>query len=382
MKTVVRGYKYRLKPNAEQKKQLDVMLKECRSFRNRVVSFVRKHRSTSLEWHKEFDIKKMVSIGLIVKYKHFKNTRVPSRSLTTACEILYKQFKYADKLFERPPGYKRPESIHTIHFARECVKAHGDKIAIKNIGGLFDIRWSRRFSFDDVAKIVVSRDIFGEYSISFDVHTSVAECHGSGIVGIDMNVSDVVVTSEGEKFQAAMIPRKTGERIAYLMDRLRELKHGSRAWNKVKRRIYLFTKHADDKRKGLFYKIAHHLSNTSSIIGIEALDIAKIIMSAKYSSSITQSAWGQLRLILRNVCEKRGVTLAIAASYFPSTRLASCCGTLIGKSIPTYVRMWICPKCKTPLDRDINAAVNIAEYVKTHLKTHKHLLSGQPIVIC
>ena len=44
--------------------------------------------------------------------------------------------------------------------------------------------------------------------------------------------------------------------------------------------------------------------------------------------------------------------------YYPSSQICHCCGHKDGKKSEN-IRFWICPKCNSELDRDINAAINI-----------------------
>lgn len=382
MKTIVRGFKYTIKPDAVQVKTLDSMLRDCRSLRNHVLRFMKKRRSTSLPWHQEFTIKRIVKIGEIMKFLHFKNSKVAGRAFTTVCELLYTQHKSIDLLKQKPPSYKGVSSDHAIHLPRECVKIVEGKLSIAGVEGLIDVKWTRGFSFEKIVKVIVSRDAFKNYSISFDVRCNVVEDHGDQVIGIDVNVADVVVTSEGVKFSATPLPKEVGQRIDRWLKMLPRFKYGSRAWKKVISRIQIFTKKADDIRKTYFYQIAHSLADQAKIFAVERLDIAKIITGARYQRSITMSAWGQLNLILKNVAEKRKVIMVYAGLYYPSTRLASCCGYLHQGPIATDVREWECPQCNTVLDRDVNAAINIKNFAVESLKAYKGRLDSVQYVIC
>lgn len=51
-----------------------------------------------------------------------------------------------------------------------------------------------------------------------------------------------------------------------------------------------------------------------------------------------------------------------ADRYFPSSKLCSCCGWKY-ENLTLDVRKWACPKCGTHHIRDVNAAINLKNYV-------------------
>lgn len=53
------------------------------------------------------------------------------------------------------------------------------------------------------------------------------------------------------------------------------------------------------------------------------------------------------------------VGLVIADRFFPSTKMCSCCGAL--KKMELSDRIYECDACGTTMDRDLNAALNLAK---------------------
>ena len=46
-------------------------------------------------------------------------------------------------------------------------------------------------------------------------------------------------------------------------------------------------------------------------------------------------------------------------TYYPSSKICSCCGEKTEKTNGLGVREWECDSCKSKNDRDINASINI-----------------------
>ncbi|MFF2937494.1 zinc ribbon domain-containing protein [Streptomyces mirabilis] len=61
-----------------------------------------------------------------------------------------------------------------------------------------------------------------------------------------------------------------------------------------------------------------------------------------------------------------GGTLEVADRWFPSSKTCSGCQAVTPK-LPLRIRMYACEHCGLVLDRDENAALNLAALVKRHV---------------
>ncbi len=59
--------------------------------------------------------------------------------------------------------------------------------------------------------------------------------------------------------------------------------------------------------------------------------------------------------------EVRGGLIVVADRFYPSSKTCSACGEK-REALPLSTREWECPKCHTHHDRDLNAAINLANY--------------------
>ena len=96
------------------------------------------------------------------------------------------------------------------------------------------------------------------------------------------------------------------------------------------------------------------------MIAIEDLDVRsmKETDSTIRNKRINDVSWSEFRRMLTYKIQWYGKQLSIVDRYYPSSQICHCCGHRDGQK-PEDVRVWICPKCNSELDRDVNAAINI-----------------------
>ena len=73
------------------------------------------------------------------------------------------------------------------------------------------------------------------------------------------------------------------------------------------------------------------------------------------------AGWGEFRRQVEYKAAWRGGTVIAADRWFASSKTCSGCGTAKAKLAPSE-RTYVCTSCGLVLDRDENAALNLAEY--------------------
>ena len=76
---------------------------------------------------------------------------------------------------------------------------------------------------------------------------------------------------------------------------------------------------------------------------------------------LTESRFRYFRDFLTWKCKEYGIELRIADKAFPSSRICSCCGHVKKKPLALSTRIYSCKKCGFEIDRDLNAAINLAK---------------------
>ena len=84
----------------------------------------------------------------------------------------------------------------------------------------------------------------------------------------------------------------------------------------------------------------------------------------KLSNAFQKSAISQFRSRLIQKAEMLGINVSIADKFFPSSKICSHCGN-IKKELKLSNRIYHCDICGFEIDRDLNAAINLRNTVRS-----------------
>lgn len=192
------------------------------------------------------------------------------------------------------------------------------------------------------------------------------------IVGIDLGLNSMAALSNGRKIQAPKPLKAALNKLRRLQRRMP--KRPGDGHNKgIKVRLTSGSKnHIKAKKKlaKIHYRIACIRENalhqaTSSIvknhgrIGIENLNVKGMTKNRKLARSINDVAFHEFRRQIEYKASRTGAKVTVADRWFPSSKTCSNCG-VIKKELKLNDRIFKCDECGFVLDRDENAAINLA----------------------
>ena len=94
---------------------------------------------------------------------------------------------------------------------------------------------------------------------------------------------------------------------------------------------------------------------------VEDLAVANMLRNHYLAQAIGDQGWGELARQLKYKTIRAGGTMLPAPRWFPSSKMCSACGAVKPK-LPLAVRTYRCDVCALVVDRDINAAANLAAW--------------------
>lgn len=230
--------------------------------------------------------------------------------------------------------------------------------------GFIDIRGYRHLETINgkIINATVIKEATGKYYVSVLVEKREVvkkQKKPASIVGIDLGVKDLVVTSSGEKYKNPREIKKYEKRIKRLSRKLSRQIKGSNNYQKTKVRIARVYAKLKNARRHNIIRIVNQLVKEYDIIISEKLDIKRMSSNHKLAKSILDSSFFKICNMLQWKCKKEGKYYYQVDTYYPSSKICSCCGEKTDKTNHLGVRKWTCDRCKTENDRDINASINI-----------------------
>ena len=113
-------------------------------------------------------------------------------------------------------------------------------------------------------------------------------------------------------------------------------------------------------RKGFVIYVVNSLVKLNpQFITMEKLNIKGLLRNKHLSKSIKECNWGYFVDYMKYQCEKRGIRFNQVSTFYPSSKLCSCCGYK-NVNLKLSDRIFNCPSCGLSIDRDLNASLNLS----------------------
>ena len=180
-------------------------------------------------------------------------------------------------------------------------------------------------------------------------------------VGIDLGIKDFAITSDGVKYENPKYLKQSLDKLKKLQRELSRKTRGGSNWKKARIKVARMYEKITNQRKDFLQKLSTELIRENDVICIEDLSVSKMIQDNKKDMrrNIGDVSWYEFTRQLQYKADWYGRKVIKVDKYFASSQTCSCCGEKFSITKDLGVREWVCPNCKSILDRDINAAINI-----------------------
>lgn len=190
-------------------------------------------------------------------------------------------------------------------------------------------------------------------------------------IGIDLGLGCLAICSDMRHFygteKEARVLKLEAKRDGYLQAIERKLKYNgcrrSAAVKEMETKISLLERRLENIQKDCIHKITSELAKTTQgTYVIEDLDVKAMMRNTELAPRIKKQGFDLFRRYLEYKCALNGVQVIVANRFFPSSKLCSHCW-YYNANMTLDRRTMICCHCGNIIDRDVNAAINLKNYV-------------------
>ena len=233
----------------------------------------------------------------------------------------------------------------------------GGKLRLPKIGDV-PVRWSRALP-SVPSSVTVIKDSANRYFASFVVKVRpTALPEAEPVIGIDLGLTHFAVLSDGRKIASPRFLRRAEKKLRRTQKALSRKVKGSK--NRDKARVKVARAHARvaDARREFHHQLSTKLIRENQVVAVEDLGV-KGLCRTRLAKSVHDAGWSAFVAMLEYKARLYGRDFQRIGRFEPTSQVCSTCGTRDGPK-PLHVRAWRCLSCGAWLDRDVNAAVNVA----------------------
>ena len=358
---MLKAYKYRIYPNKQQEEQIQKTFGCCRFVYNQCLGLkISKYKEDKTSMSK-FDLNNYCNQVLKKEYEWLKE--VDKWSLTNS---IYNIDSAYQKFFKEHAGYPRFKSKKNHHksyktnFANNNIEVSFENNKIK----LPKLKWvkakvHREFN-GQIKSATISQVPSGKYFVSVLVETEHISMESTGcIVGIDLGIKDLLITSDGEKIDNILSTKKYEDKLIKEQRKLSHKVKGSKNYEKQRIKIARIHEKIHNTRIDNLHKISYKLISENQVIVSEDLAVSNMVKNHNLAKAISDCGWYELTRQIGYKSDWNNRQYIKIGRFTKSSQPCNVCGYINTETKDLSVRQWTCPQCGAVHDRDINAAINI-----------------------
>jgi putative transposase len=199
-------------------------------------------------------------------------------------------------------------------------------------------------------------------SFTVEVERQIPATNGkTTTIGVDVGIRHLAVLSTGEP------PIPNPRALEQSARRLRRLNRGlarrrpaSRRRKLARRRLARAHARAANLRRDALHKLTTTLAKEHATVVMEHLNVAGMVRNRRIARALADTGLAELRRMLAYKTTWYGSRLVVADRFDPSSKTCSACGWVKAK-LTLAERTFTCEVCGMRIDRDLNAARNLAK---------------------
>jgi IS605 OrfB family transposase len=200
-------------------------------------------------------------------------------------------------------------------------------------------------------------------SFTCEVQRQIPATNQRPAVGVDVGVRHLAVLSTGATVANPRALEGSLRKLRRLNRQLARRAPGSKRRDQTRRRLACVHDRAANLRRDALHKLTTSLATRHGMVVVEQLNVVGLLRNRRLSRAISDTGMAELRRLLAYKTQWYGATLVVADPFYASSKTCSACGWVKAK-LALAERTFTCEACGLVMDRDFNAARNLARLVQ------------------
>lgn len=350
-----RTYKFRLYPNKEEQANIHHTLERCRLLYNRLLAeriAAYKQMGRSLTYYEQkATLPERKQVIPELKNVHSQVLQHVVERLDKAYQAFFRRVKHGEKAGF--PRFKPESQYNSFTYPQSGFAIEGKHLRLSKIG-VVRIRLHRQPQGTIKTCTIMVKN--GNYYACFSCEVEHDPLPASEKqIGIDLGISKLAVTSDGEWIDSPQFLRKSEDKLKRKQRAVSKKKRGSNRRRKAMGELARFHEKVANQRMDYAHQVSRKLVNEYGLIAFEELNIRGMVKNHHLAKSIADSGWNGLVQFVTYKAESAG-RLVVQVNPYRTSQRCSNCGEIVPKTLS--VRVHQC-SCGYTADRDENAAINI-----------------------
>jgi putative transposase len=186
-------------------------------------------------------------------------------------------------------------------------------------------------------------------------------------VGVDRGIASLCVAADAngihlKSFEGVKTLREAHATLKAANQALARTTPGSKGRQRARDRLAKTHRKVVNTRRHLVHEASKALVTRAQVLALEDLNVAGMVKNRRLAKSISDAAMGELSRQILYKAKWHGVEVRVVDRFFPSSKTCSGCGEVKGE-LNLSERTYACNVCDLVIDRDLNAAINLARWL-------------------
>lgn len=361
---MIKAHKIKLYPTKKQEKLFRQSCGVARFAYNWALGKSQEEYKNGVKWSAYSLVKQLNSI------KKEKFPWMQETSKTCSQYAIHNMESAFNKMWRENKGFPKfkKKGCNDSFVAVESAHQFGQKAFKIHIPRVGKIKCSENLRFEGKVNNVTVKRIADMWFAVINIEVKTIEMpsvrENQATVGIDMGIKSMMVLSDGTVYENPKALRKNLKSLKRLQRGLSRKQKGSA--NRKKQQMRLARKHYRISciRKNAIHEATSEIVKRHGKIIIETLKPRNMAKNHKLAQSVIDVSFGEISRQLAYKAQWTGKELIKADMFFASSKTCSNCGNK-KPTLKLSERIYSCENCGLEIDRDLNAAINLANYSPT-----------------